>query len=209
MKKTRVLVLFDTDSDPPASQDYKKELESSEEAEFDVARALIGKGHEVRFLGFKSDLDQLAQGLRAAPAQIDSTHEDLFHAFLHQSLKALADEKVLQSAHDCSDGGFAVALAESCFTGATHEEKLLGAVVTLPGEGRMDGRLFGEAQSRVIVSLRPADAAKVEETLKKFGVPFEKIGIVGSDILAIGKEVKVGVSRLSDLFFTSIEKMMA
>ena len=65
MKKTRVLVLFDTDGDPPASQEYKKELEASEEAEFDVARALVGKGHEVRFLGFKNDLDQLTQGLRA------------------------------------------------------------------------------------------------------------------------------------------------
>ena len=40
MKKMRVLVLFYTDVDPPASQEYKKELESSEEAEFDVARAL-------------------------------------------------------------------------------------------------------------------------------------------------------------------------
>jgi hypothetical protein len=45
--------------------------------------------------------------------------------------------------------------------------------------------------------------------LKKFGVPFEKIGTVGGDALVIGKEVKVGISRLSDLFFTSIEKMMA
>ena len=128
---------------------------------------------------------------------------------LHQSLKALADQKLLQSAHDCSDGGFAVALAESCFTGATHEEKSLGAVVTLPGDCRLDGRLFGEAQSRVIVSLKPANAAKVDEVLKKLGVPFEKIGTVGGDALVIGKEVKVGISRLSDLFFTSIEKMMA
>jgi phosphoribosylformylglycinamidine synthase len=102
-----------------------------------------------------------------------------------------------------------VALAESCFTGATHEEKSLGATVTLPGDGRVDGRLFGEAQSRVIVSLKPVDVSKVEETLKKFGVPFEKIGTVGGDALVIGKEVKVGISRLADLFFTSIEKMMA
>ncbi len=128
---------------------------------------------------------------------------------LHQALKALADQKMLQSAHDCSDGGFAVAVSESCFTGTTHEQKSLGATVSLPGEGRLDGRLFGEAQSRVIVSLKPADAAKVEEILKKFGVPFEKIGTVGGDSLTIGKEVKVAVSRLADLFFTSIEKMMA
>ena len=44
MKKTRVLVLFDTDGEPPASQDYKKQLESADEAEFDVARALIAEG---------------------------------------------------------------------------------------------------------------------------------------------------------------------
>jgi len=63
----RILVLFDTDMDPPAGQDYTHELESSEEAEFDVARALKGLGHEVRLLGFRNDLDALVAGLRAEP----------------------------------------------------------------------------------------------------------------------------------------------
>ena len=67
MKKARVLVLFDTDAEPPASQEYKKELESSDEAEFDIARALIAKGVEVKLLGFRDSLDQLMQGLRADP----------------------------------------------------------------------------------------------------------------------------------------------
>src|SRR5262252_6375849 len=67
MKKARVLVLFDTDGEPPAVQDYKKELESSDEAEFDVARALLGKGAEVKLFGFRDSLDQLMQGLRAEP----------------------------------------------------------------------------------------------------------------------------------------------
>jgi D-alanine-D-alanine ligase len=70
MKKARILVLFDTDTDPPATQEYKKQLESSDEAEFDVARTLIGKGHEVRLLGFKNDLDQLLKGLRAEPVDL-------------------------------------------------------------------------------------------------------------------------------------------
>lgn len=70
MKKLRVLVLFDTDADPPASQDYKKQLESTDEAEFDVARALIQKGHQVRLLGFRNDLDQLTAGLRAEPCDV-------------------------------------------------------------------------------------------------------------------------------------------
>jgi D-alanine-D-alanine ligase len=70
LKKARVLVLFDTDGEPPASQDYKKQVESTDEAEFDVARALLAKGHEVRLFGFKDSLDQLVAGLRAEPADV-------------------------------------------------------------------------------------------------------------------------------------------
>jgi D-alanine-D-alanine ligase len=70
VKKLRVLVLFDTDADPPASQDYKKQVESTDEAEFDVARALIQKGHQVRLLGFRNDMDQLTAGLRAEPCDV-------------------------------------------------------------------------------------------------------------------------------------------
>jgi D-alanine-D-alanine ligase len=70
MKKARILVLFDTDAEPPAQQDYRKQLESSEEAEFDVARALIGLGHDVRLFGFRGDLEQLVAGLRADRADL-------------------------------------------------------------------------------------------------------------------------------------------
>ena len=70
MKKTRVLVLFDTDDAPPATQDFSKGIESVDEAEFDVARALIARGHEVRCLGFRDDIDQLVAGLRAAPCDV-------------------------------------------------------------------------------------------------------------------------------------------
>jgi D-alanine-D-alanine ligase len=70
MKKSRILVLFDTDGEPPAQQDYKKQIESADEAEFDVARALIGEGHEVRLLGFRNDFDQLVAGLRAEKVDV-------------------------------------------------------------------------------------------------------------------------------------------
>ena len=73
----------------------------------------------------------------------------------------------------------------------------------------MDGRLFGEAQSRAIVSCDPAKAGQLEALAKKHGVPCLKIGQVGGDSLAIGSEIKVPVKQLADLFFTSIEKMMA
>ncbi len=128
---------------------------------------------------------------------------------LHRALINLAQESVLQSAHDCSDGGFAVALAESCFSGFTHEQSLRGAAVKLPGSGRLDGRLFGEAQSRVVVSCQPGMAGRLEAEMKKQGVPFEKIGLVGGDSLTIDSVVKVSTQKAADLFFQAIEKVMA
>lgn len=70
MKKARILVLFDTDADPPTQQDYAKHLESSDEAEFDVARALAALGHNVRLFGFRTELESLLAGLRAEPVDV-------------------------------------------------------------------------------------------------------------------------------------------
>jgi D-alanine-D-alanine ligase len=70
MKKARVVVLFDTDDAPPAGQDFTKHIESVDEAEFDVARALIARGHDVRCLGFRDDINQLVAGLRAQPCDL-------------------------------------------------------------------------------------------------------------------------------------------
>lgn len=66
MPKRKVVVLFDTDSDPPAQQDFSRQLQSSDEAEFDVARALLEKGHEVVCLGFRTDPAGLVDRLREA-----------------------------------------------------------------------------------------------------------------------------------------------
>jgi phosphoribosylformylglycinamidine synthase len=121
----------------------------------------------------------------------------------------MADGKILQSAHDCSDGGLAVALAECCMTGLTHEGVFQGVKATLPGKGRMDARLFGEAQSRAIVSCNPSAAGQVETLAKKFGIPCEKLGQVGGDVMILGNEINVPVAKLADLFFTSTEKRMA
>jgi len=70
MKKARGGGLFDTGGAPPPNQDFSKHVESVDEAEFDVARALIARGHEVRCLGFRDDLDQLVAGLKAQPCDM-------------------------------------------------------------------------------------------------------------------------------------------
>src|SRR5262245_44842562 len=80
MKKLRVLVLFDTDTDPPANQDYSKHLAAEvDEVEFEVARVLSERGHQVRLLGFRDDVAQLLAGLRAEPFDVVFNLTERFH----------------------------------------------------------------------------------------------------------------------------------
>lgn len=88
----------------------------------------------------------------------------------------------LSSAHDCSDGGLAVALAECCMSGVIP----LGADVTLPSSpARIDELLFGEAPSRIIVSLREADLPLLQQRATQHLVPWHRLGMVRGDRLHI------------------------
>ena len=79
-------------------------------------------------------------------------------------------EGVVSSAHDCSDGGLAVALAESCLAGG------VGFRGTFVTRGRWDAVLFGEAQSRIIVSLRPQSLDNLTSLAEAGGVPLVLLG---------------------------------
>jgi phosphoribosylformylglycinamidine synthase subunit PurL len=107
---------------------------------------------------------------------------------LHDCVLSLIQDGLLQSAHDCSEGGIAVALAESCISGP---ERTLGAVVRLPrGRVRKDAVLFGESQSRIVVSAKPVHRQAVLDLTRRFSVPVEVIGAVSGNrlIIATGDE---------------------
>ncbi|MCX5994240.1 MAG: AIR synthase related protein, partial [Chloroflexi bacterium] len=104
---------------------------------------------------------------------------------LHNLLIRAIGRGLLRSAHDCSDGGLAVALAESCIIGGR------GFKATLPVNGRLDAALFGEAQSRAAVSVKPGAARTLEEMAFKVGVPVVRIGMVGG-----GRMVLKGIADL-------------
>jgi phosphoribosylformylglycinamidine synthase subunit PurL len=84
-----------------------------------------------------------------------------------------------RSAHDCSDGGLAVALAESAILGD------LGAEVTVPVEGRVDAALFGEAPSRFVLSLSQKTVAVFHAAAAAQGVPAMILGRVTGERLRI------------------------
>ncbi|MFU1796785.1 phosphoribosylformylglycinamidine synthase subunit PurL [Paenibacillus azoreducens] len=86
---------------------------------------------------------------------------------------------LVQSAHDLSEGGLAVALAESCISGS------IGAQVSLSTELRSDLALFSESQSRILLSASKEQADKLEAYLAGCEVHVARIGSVGGESLAI------------------------
>jgi phosphoribosylformylglycinamidine synthase len=112
----------------------------------------------------------------------------------------------IRSAHDISDGGLAVALAECCIG---DEKRWLGAEVVLPGKGRMDVALFGESAARILVSVPPGQLSAVMKFARMKGCPAKKIGVVGGRQLIIRDVLELEVSKLAEEWWTSFEKCVS
>ena len=135
---------------------------------------------------------------------------------LHSTLLGLIQSGLVKSAHDCSEGGLAVALAECCISQQTGREtpRLIGAEIDLSAfkSARLDALLFGETQSRVVISCKAIDAIKVVERAKLLGVPAARIGTVGGDALKLkthAGEFSAPVAELHDPWWNSIARAMA
>ena len=121
-------------------------------------------------------------------------------------LEAIKKELV-SSAHDCSEGGLAVALAESCITDAKNQ---LGASIKLDNARiRPDALLFGETQSRIIVSAKAENADKIEDLCKKNKVPVFRLGTVGKDSLKIEGLIDLNVIKMDRAWRESIPRALA
>jgi len=104
------------------------------------------------------------------PPQLDFETELRLHAALRDAIRGGG----VRSAHDCSEGGVAVALAECCLS----SDSPLGAQVVIPCPTRADVALFNESQSRVVVSLPGDQAASAKAFFESRGVPFLLLGTV-------------------------------
>jgi len=159
---------------------------------------------------------RLAHGLKAgAPPRCDLEAEK----DLHLALRALIHSGAVKSAHDCSEGGLAVALAECCFSQrvARDTPRLIGAQVDLAAalsagsQPRLDALLFGEAQTRILISVSALNAVKVLAQAKILGVPAARIGVVGGKTLEIKTPaggLHCDVAELHDLWWNVIARAM-
>jgi phosphoribosylformylglycinamidine synthase subunit PurL len=159
-----------------------------------------------------SEYLKIVHGLvRGMPPSIDLDAERA----LQRLLVALAMESLVRSAHDCSDGGFAVTLAECCFdtAGMGAEVSIAGTAVCRDQALNDTAALFGESASRVIVSTSPDAVARVLERAASVNVPARVIGQTGGNRLRIAVEgrtiLDVAVDAAERAWATGLESFFA
>jgi phosphoribosylformylglycinamidine synthase subunit PurL len=137
------------------------------------------------------------------PPELDLEHE----AALQKAMITMINQGLVDSVHDCSDGGLAVALAEKAFT------KVIGARVNLmAGELPAEFVLFGEDASRILLSCDPQHVSRIKEVAAKQGVAASVIGETIPEQLEISLDgnvmVSATISELSTTYENALESAL-
>jgi phosphoribosylformylglycinamidine synthase II len=136
--------------------------------------------------------------VKGTPPRIDLALEARLQALVLELCRA----GLLRSAHDVSDGGLAIALAECCVAG-DDAAAMVGAEVAIDVEEPLAAALFGEAPSRVVASARPEDVTEIVRRASAVGVPVQISGTTGGARLAIAcggrRVVDVALAALRDV----------
>ena len=172
-----------------------------------VRMAFQDEGDEIWLLGGPLEQDpsslgaseylSVLHGKSAGPVEIDLEAE----AALIDVLVEAAEGGLLKSAHDCSDGGLAVAIAESAVAGE------IGVRITAGFGGRVDAALFGEAGARAIVSVERAAGSQLAEIAAKHGLAAAGIGSIGGDRVALG-EIALTLQDASDAWNSALLNLL-
>ncbi len=117
---------------------------------------------------------------------------------VQRTCRTLIGSGVAKSAHDCSDGGIAVALAECAIIGG------IGADIGLATGDRWDVALFSEGQSRIVLSVSPGDLSELRTVCESESVPYAEIGVVGGSDLRIGNFLSTTVAELTHSYMDGL-----
>jgi phosphoribosylformylglycinamidine synthase subunit PurL len=128
-------------------------------------------------------------------------------ATLQRALVAIIQAGLVESAHDCADGGLAVALVESALPAG------VGLSVRLPGQqSEIEFLLFAEDASRVVVSCDPVHLARIQQIAEEYGVFADVLGETGSDQVEISVDgesiISASVQELQDAYERALGKML-
>ena len=189
-------------------EDVKRVIQPGFKEEGDII-ALLGETHPDLSLSEFARIagDSVREGADAVRVPSLDLNREL--AVQAACLRA-AESGLLKSAHDCSDGGLAVALAESCFSSLNHEA--IGATLKLSGAHTAETQLFSESPSRIIISFAQSTREEIERIAEDANCPMTILGAVGSNRLRISdgaKElVNLPVADLEDAWRSSLQQKL-
>ena len=166
-------------------------------------------GHRIGLIGFTLEelggseyLKVLFDKTEGKAPALDRKNEKQVQEFCLE----LIQKGLIQSAHDCSEGGLAIAVAESCF--AAPEEEPLGAKLELESSLRRDTLLFGESQSRIVISFPEELTDQIKNLALSYNVDFSLIGITGGSKFTVsinGQEyIKQEIESIKNIWKTSL-----
>jgi phosphoribosylformylglycinamidine synthase subunit PurL len=144
-------------------------------------------GESLNELGGSEYLEYIHHQKCGLPPVLNLSLEKRIQDFCRKAI----EKNLLASAHDCSIGGIAITLAESCIKSG------LGAEVYLKTNIRSDCSLFGESQSRIVVTVNPEKTQEFINYLQKEGIPFQQIGFVKRNNLKINQWINLPVEKLT------------
>ena len=165
-------------------------------------------GHCIGLIGFTMEelggseyLKVLFDKTEGKPPILDRKNEKQVQEFCLE----LIQKGLIQSAHDCSEGGLAIAVAESCFAAP---EEALGAKLELESTLRGDTLLFGESQSRIVISFPEELTEQIENLALSYHVDFSLIGVTGGSQFTVsinGQEyIKQEIESIKNIWKTSL-----
>ncbi|MTI29703.1 phosphoribosylformylglycinamidine synthase subunit PurL [Xanthovirga aplysinae] len=168
-------------------EDYKEKMTLNFKDEEDLIY-LVG---EAKNCISSSEYLYSYQEVKASPSPSFDLNEEYK---VQQGIKALIQEKVIESAHDVADGGLFITLAESAMAAGK------GFDINTNGNFRKDAFLFGESQSRVVVSVKEEQKSRLEALLKENGVTFSRIGKVTSDSFKVDGEKYLSTQEARSIY---------
>ncbi|MDI6781193.1 MAG: phosphoribosylformylglycinamidine synthase subunit PurL [bacterium] len=115
---------------------------------------------------------------------------------IQQAVLEAFEAKIVKSAHDCAEGGLSVTLAECCLQGK------IGAKCSCQSAINMSpiSLLFGESQSRIVVSVSSANLEQLRQIIVQAGIPYEVLGVVNGDELIINELIQLPLKEMETAY---------
>jgi phosphoribosylformylglycinamidine synthase len=153
-------------------------------------------------IGGSEYLKQVHGLVKGLPPAINLELEKRLHDAVLEAIK----KGMIRSAHDISDGGLAVALAECCIFDQTNQR---GLTANIESELRADLLCFSETQSRIIISISSQNKKAFEDYFRSLQMSFQFIGEIGGNIYSVNDFFAIDINELSSIYSNTLPALMS